>query len=439
MTFTKNNISFLFFFLILNGLGYSQEKNGKPSIHQLIQSQTDEIFDSLIKVRRDFHRHPELSREEVKTSKKIEDYLLSLGMEVKTNIGGYGVVGILKGAKEGKHIAWRADIDAMPSKFPDVVDFESKNKGIRHICGHDIHTTIGLGIANVLNSQKEDLAGTVYFIFQPAEETYTGAKAMINDGLFDMINPEEIYGLHITPSPSGVVATKAENVYAHRTKLEVVYQNKDQKNETIIYTKGLLSSLQTYGEESEFWDDKNLMDPQIGLANKNTIYKEYIAVVSDYFINETEKELKISAIVDASEKYLLKKFKADIKSNINESDFSENLLAVKFNFSEAMPIKDTPINDKELTNATLNSLSAIYGEKIIVPIYGVTSGQMADDFAYFQEKVPGVYFFLGGSNYKKGIIAMPHNPNFAVDEESIRSGVQVFSSMLAERLNILKD
>lgn len=207
MTLIQKTISFLFLVLFLNGLDLNgQETKATASIHQFIQSHTDEIFDSLVKIRRDLHKHPEVSGEEKRTSEKIAEYLLSLGLEVKTGIGGNGVVGILKATKEGKHIAWRADIDAMPSDIPDVVDFKSEDRGVRHICGHDVHTTIALGIANVLASQKKHLKGTIYFIFQPAEESFTGAKAMINDGLFDIIKPEEIYGLHITPSPSGIVS-----------------------------------------------------------------------------------------------------------------------------------------------------------------------------------------------------------------------------------------
>ena len=167
-----------------NELPVSIEK--EFSIHKNVQQHTSAIFDSLVKIRRDFHSCPEVSEKEKRTSKKVATYLESLGLEVKTNIGGYGVIGILNTGKIGKRVAWRADIDAIASDIPDVVDFSSKNEGVRHICGHDVHTTIGLGIANVLVSQKENLTGTVYFIFQPAEEIFKGAKAMIDDGLFDI-------------------------------------------------------------------------------------------------------------------------------------------------------------------------------------------------------------------------------------------------------------
>src|SRR5690606_34761716 len=141
------------------------------------------------------------------------------------------------GDKKGRSVAWRADIDAMPSNIPDVVDFGSEIPGIRHICGHDVHTTIAMGIANVLSRHKEELEGPVYFIFQPAEETYEGAKAMIDDGLYDIINPDEIYGLHISPFPVGTIATKSELVYAHTNVVEVVYKNTGNEESKISKTK----------------------------------------------------------------------------------------------------------------------------------------------------------------------------------------------------------
>src|SRR6056297_3765452 len=126
-------------------------------IHKNVQNRTDEIFDSLVNIRRDFHKYPELSELEKRTSTKVASYLESLGLEVIKGIGGYGVVGILNTGRPGKHIAWRADIDAIATDIPDVVDFSSKNEGIRHICGHDVHTTVGIGIADVLVSLKEHL------------------------------------------------------------------------------------------------------------------------------------------------------------------------------------------------------------------------------------------------------------------------------------------
>ncbi|MGB3143249.1 MAG: amidohydrolase, partial [Maribacter sp.] len=163
------------------------EVSSKPTA---VESRTGEIFERLVAFRRDIHRHPELGGEEKRTAEKIREYLTSLGLEVKTGIGGHGVVGILRGGKDGRKIAWRADMDALASNSRDVVAFQSSNPGVRHICGHDVHVAIALGIADVLVSLKNQINGTIYFVFQPSEENVRGAKAMMDDGLFEMIDPE---------------------------------------------------------------------------------------------------------------------------------------------------------------------------------------------------------------------------------------------------------
>ena len=143
----------------------SCKSSDEKTAHQKIEKQTNEIFTNLVEIRRDFHEHPELAGNEKRTSKIIAEYLSNLGLEVKKGVAGYGVVGILKGGKEGKNIAWRADMDAIPNDFPDEVSYKSKNNGIQHGCGHDVHIAIGLGIAEVLSKNKESIKGTIYFIF----------------------------------------------------------------------------------------------------------------------------------------------------------------------------------------------------------------------------------------------------------------------------------
>lgn len=404
------------------------------SIHKNVQQHTDAIFDSLVKIRRDFHRYPEVSEQEKRTSKKVAAYLASLGLEVKTDIGGYGVVGILNGDKKGKRIAWRADIDAMASDLPDVVDFPSKNEGVRHICGHDVHTTVGLGIANVLASVKENLHGTVYFVFQPAEEINKGAKAMIADGLFDLIQPDEIYGLHMSPYPVGTIATKSENVFVHITVAEIAYKASDNQDDLVDFTKKMMGSMQTYGPESKFWDNNSLFSPELGVTSPNTIYKDFTALIGDFQVQKSNDTLKIRVLLNASSKERLEAFLPAVKNKIERSIYAKELLSVRFNLQKGLHVMETPMNDEELTHAALKSISGIYGKQSVIPLYGVAPLQFSDDFAYFQKSVPGVYFFLGGSNPEKGAMAMPHTPNFAIDEECIRTGVNYFSSMIVERL-----
>jgi metal-dependent amidase/aminoacylase/carboxypeptidase family protein len=178
------------------------------SIHARIAAYIDKTAPEWIEVRRDIHRNPELSGQEVRTAKVVADRLRKLGFDVRTGIGRHGVVGILTGGRPGPLVAYRADMDAVRSTFPDPVDFASLTPGVRHICGHDVHVTIGLALASSLASVKGELPGRVMFIFQPAEERATGARAMLGAGLFTKDKPDAIFGLHSAPLESGVVSSK---------------------------------------------------------------------------------------------------------------------------------------------------------------------------------------------------------------------------------------
>jgi len=419
------SIQFLFFTFSI----FAQNEKIETSIHNSIQQRSDQIYDSLVKIRRDFHTYPELSEQEKRTSKKIAKYLKSLGLEVHTNIGGYGVVGILKTNNKGKHIAWRADIDALASDIPDVVDFQSKNEGVSHSCGHDVNATIGLGIANVLSSLKDNLKGTIYFIFQPSEENLKGAKAMMGDGLFELINPDEIYALHITPMPSGMIGTRADWLFAGYKSIKIDYKNSSENDSIVTFTKNLISNLQTVKPDSKFWDNRNLMSPEIGLANPNTIYKDYTTVNQKFIIEETDNQISISTFISASNEAKMDTILPLLKNKISASKYSKKLVGVTY--SGEYPIIN---NDIKLTNESMNSLSSIYGNQNVISLYGIIPDGRSDDFAYFQKQIPSVYFLLGGSNFAKGIISMPHSPNFSVDENSIKIGVNYFSSLIIERL-----
>ena len=174
-----------------------------------IDAHVKSITPGLVDIRRDLHRHPELSGEEVRTAGIVAARLKALGLEVRTAVGGHGVVGILRGGRPGPLVAYRADMDAVRSTADDPVEFRSVVPGIRHICGHDLHVTIGLGLASALASVRRDLPGSVMFVFQPAEERATGARAMLDAGLFAKELPAAIFGLHSAPLAVGVVMSKA--------------------------------------------------------------------------------------------------------------------------------------------------------------------------------------------------------------------------------------
>ena len=278
----------------------------------------------------------------------------------------------------------------------------------------------------MLSKIKEQLSGTIYFIFQPAEENWQGAKAMIDDGLFEIIDPEEIYALHLSPMPEGIIATRAKNLFADYKVIQLKFDKKEGVSELSNYVKNLLENLQNIPNDSPFWDMQTLMDPELGLINPNTIFKDYVTLNSEVFIKEN---LIIKASLSASDPDKLNSVLKQLKSEISQSEFSEDLIEIQFTEEIALVL-----NDKKLAEEAIQEISEVYGKQSSINLHGIIPDGRSDDFAYFQQKIPGVYFLMGGSNFHKGIISMPHSPNFNVDENCIKTGVQYFSSLIAEKL-----
>ncbi|UCG88138.1 MAG: amidohydrolase [Gemmatimonadota bacterium] len=199
----------------------------------------------LIALRRDLHQHPELSGAEERTSGVIAQRLQSLGFEVRTGVGGFGVVGMLHGAKPGPTIAFRADMDAVRSTAPDPVEFRSLTPGVRHICGHDVHVTVGLAIAEGIAMVRNDIAGSVMLVFQPAEENATGARAMLADDVFGSAKPDAIYAVHTAPFPVGQLATKPGGMMAGRDVVHVSISGSGDLDVAADSVRALISGVST--------------------------------------------------------------------------------------------------------------------------------------------------------------------------------------------------
>lgn len=402
--------------------------NAQTNLDSVISFDTDKIFNKLIDIRRHFHQNPELAEKENQTQKIVKKYLLDLGLQVETDIYGYGVVGILKGAKPGKKIAWRTDMDALPSDFPDNVDFKSKVKGVQHGCGHDIHLTIALGIAEVLAKNKQYLHGTVCFIFQPEEETFKGAKNMIMNGLFSRINPDEIYGLHVTALPVGQIMVKPNELFAYQKRFRIKFKNNISDEQVNELTQKIHSTLARSQNGSKPWEVQNMLDPQIGIASASTIFKDYLIMDEKFNTYSEDNALFIEAYLYETDSARLPNIIPTIQKIIEDNGYKDQLYSISF-------IQENPtvMNDPRLTDIAVKTIESIYGKGLMVNDYGQVP-YFNDDFAYFQQTIPGVYFFLGGSNFGKGMIAMNHAPNFEVDEECIKIGVRSFSSLIFERL-----
>lgn len=420
-------IQFLFPLLLACSVS-AQQNSEATSVHQSIQSETDKVFNKLVEIRRDLHENPELAGHEVRTQKVLEKYLINLGLEVQKDLYGRSLIGILKGGKKGKKIAWRADMDALPGNNADKVSFKSKNKGIWHGCGHDVHMAIGLGIAEVLSKYKKELKGTVYFIFQPEEETFIGARKMIDNGLFSKISPDEIYGLHVTALPVGQIMTKPEEIFAYQRRVKIELKNTLPDKEIKELSKKISLSLSRSENNSKPWEIQHISDPKIGLKNPNTIFKNYRIIDGNFTSGSDDKGFSVKTYIYETNSDKLNEIIPQIKQVLETNGYKDQLLSISY-------VQENPtiFNDKSLTNLASETLEKVYGKTAVVRDYGQVP-YFNDDFAFFQQKKQGVYFLLGGSNFKKGIIAMNHTPGFEVDEESIRNGVKSFSSLIYERL-----
>lgn len=424
----KMVIVLLFIGLITQIQSVADDSLKNINIHQKIQEKSEEIFPVLLKIRRDIHQNPELSGQEKRTSKLVREYLLSLGFEVKANIGGYGVVGILNSNKPGPVFAWRADMDAMQDSSHDPVEFKSKIQGVRHICGHDVHTTIALGMAKVISSLKDQIRGTVVFIFQPSEENFQGAKRMIREGLLDMVQPDAVFALHVGPFPTGAISAKAEEMFAYRlSQITIKFKNIKDDSEVKKEVVPLIQDLDTLPGTDIFRIP--LDDNKIGIFSPQSILKNYFKMPGDVLTKKDQGGLVFESRVYCSSARLFNKKLKELKETLSSGRWKDNLDEVTH--SHAQPVV---YNDPEIFKKSIHAIKSVYGENSFLPLYGIIP-VFNDDFAYFQQEIPGVYFFLGASDFEQGIVSMPHTPNFAVDEKSIKTGVNYFSSMIVELLN----
>jgi metal-dependent amidase/aminoacylase/carboxypeptidase family protein len=406
---------------------YGQKAKSNINIQESIKLETDKIFDKLVQIRRDFHENPELAGKEKRTQEVVKQHLLDLGLQVETDIYGYGVIGVLKGYKKGKNIAWRIDMDALPNDFPDKSDFKSKVKGVQHGCGHDVHMAVALGIAEVLAKHKKSLQGTVYFIFQPEEETFKGAKAIVENKKFAQFKLDEIYALHVTALPAGQIMVKPNEMYAYQKEIGIQFKNALSNEEVKDLSAKIRKSLVRTINSSKPWEIQSILDPKIGLTNPNTIFKDYLIADENFRSYSKNDTFRLNAEIYETDASRVKNIIPAVEQVIKDNNFGSQLLSVSF-------IKENPtvLNHPDLTRTSVNTLENIYGKGFVTADYGQIP-YFNDDFAYFQQKVPGVYFLLGGSNFEKGNIAMNHAPNFEVDEECIRAGVRTFSSLLFQR------
>lgn len=410
------------------------EIQAQSDIKSLIEKNSKAIENKVISWRRDFHEHPELGNEEIRTAKIVANHLRSLGLEVQENVAFTGVIGLLKGAKPGKVVALRADMDGLPVTERVDVPFKSKimteyngqKTGVMHACGHDSHVAILMGVAEVLAGLKNELSGSVKFIFQPAEEGVLnkkiafGADGMIKAGCLENPKVDVIFGLHInSQTPSGVIAYKSGPTMAAVDDLNITVKGKQTHGaypwegiDPIVASAQIINGLQT-------------------IVSRNVRLIEAPAVVTvgaihggirHNIIPEEVKMIGTIRTLGSDQRILVHKRINAIAKNIAISAGCE----AEVNIVNGYP---TTVNNPELTSQMLPTLKFSAGEANIKEI-PATMG--AEDFSYFQEKIPGFFFFLGGMDPKKlpSEVAPHHTPDFYIDETGFTLGVKTFCNLV---------
>lgn len=397
---------------------------------QTVKQDTDAIFEKLVAIRRDIHEHPELAGQEVRTAGKIAAQLRELGLEVQTGLYGQSVVGVLRGGRPGKTVAWRADLDALPGFYPDPESFRSKTPNVHHACGHDIHIVIALGMAEVLAKQRANLSGNVVFIFQPEEETFKGAKGLIDGGILSRMKLDEIYGVHVTAFSAGEIRVRPGEMFAHQRRIRIALKNELSDAQVEALSKQVQNAMFRARPDAKPWEIQRLVDPAVGVGVPTTSFQDFSFMDSNFDRQVEGGELRLSAYLYETDATKLDGLIPRIEAAVAASGHKAQLRGVSF--VQANP---TVMNHPELTLAAVSALEQGSAPNTVLPLYG-QAPFFNDDFAYFQQKVPGVYFFLGGSNFQKGMIAFNHAPNFHADEETIRGGVQSFSALMLSRMGV---
>jgi amidohydrolase len=416
--------SFVVLGLFVSGFSSAQVSG---ALQTKIDKQAKEIEPRMIEWRRNFHQNPELSNREFKTAAKIAEHLKALGIEVQTGVAHTGVVGILKAPKPGPVIALRADMDALPVTERNSLPFASKAKttfndqetGVMHACGHDAHVAILMSVAEILSKNKNELKGTIKFIFQPAEEgppagEKGGAGYMVEEGVLENPKVDVIFGLHVRSiTKLGVIEYRPKGFMAASDWFTIKVYGKQSHGsrpwlgvDPIVVSSQIIAGLQTI------------------VSRQSDLTKE-AAVISVGRINAGVRENIIPETLEMSG--TIRTFDAGMQKLIHEKI---KLTATKIAESsgaraEVIIDKKTPVtyNDEKLTRQLVGSLQHAAGEKNVLEISPDTG---SEDFAYYQEKIPGMFFFVGACPPDVDPAKAPshHTPDFMMDERSMLVGLK---------------
>jgi amidohydrolase len=427
----KITVSALFFFgFIFNSFGQTNDEK--------IDKLSNDIEGKVIEWRRHIHENPELSNREFNTAKYIAKHLRSLGIEVQEGVAKTGVVGLLKGDLPGKVVALRADMDALPVierndlSFKSLVmsEYNGKKTGVMHACGHDTHVAILMGAAEVLSKMKSKIKGTVKFIFQPAEEGAPkgeegGAELMVKENVLKNPDVDAIFGLHINSATDvGSIKYKSGGIMAAAQTFEVNIKGKQAHGsrpwtsvDPILTAASIIQGLQTIiSRETELTKEGAVIT--VGVIN---------AGIRSNIIPETAKLIGTIRTLDYDMQKFINKRMQEMVPAIAKVHRAEATIEI----SKGLPIT---YNHIELTEKMLPTLQRIAGIEKVVNISAITG---AEDFSFYQQKIPGLYFFLGGKSLdiKPEDASGHHTPDFVIDESGFVLGIKTMTALTLDYLN----
>ncbi|OPZ94266.1 MAG: N-acyl-L-amino acid amidohydrolase [Firmicutes bacterium ADurb.Bin419] len=389
----------------------------------IIKQNSSDILDEIKSIRRKIHQFPELGFNEFKTSSLIATYLEKLGLSVTKGIAGTGVTALLEGIAPGPTVAIRADMDALPILEENDVQYASANKGIMHACGHDVHTSIALGAANILSKNRDKITGNVKFIFQPAEEGLGGAKEMINEGVLKNPKVDAIIALHVSPGiKSGQISISSGPVMASPAEFEI----------------------EITGKGGHAAEPQKAVDPIVIGTNITNLFQTIVS----RNVDPLKSAVLSVTCFHAGTAFNIIPSKATIKGTVRSFDplihkeISRKMNAILSSVTDGMEAEYTfeyklgypsVINSKEVVDLIVEASSKVIPEKKI--ILGNQASMLAEDFSYYLNNIPGALFNLGCTHPTDEHFENLHSSKFNVDESCIATGMEIFAQTVMDYLN----
>ncbi|GIP37268.1 putative hydrolase YtnL [Paenibacillus sp. J31TS4] len=378
---------------------------------------------SLVAVRRELHRHPELSLKEARTAALVAERLTELGLPVQTNVGGYGVVAELAGGRPGPTVALRADMDALPIEEETGLPFASEHPGVMHACGHDAHTAMLLGAAELLTARRDELAGTVRFLFQAAEEVNAGAKGMIADGALEGVS--EIYGLHNLPTlAAGKVATRYGSLMGSVDRIELTLEGKgghgaipDQSIDPVVSASAIVMALQT------------------AASREISPFDPVVVTIGSLRAGEANNVIPHRAELTGTVRTFSPRVQAGMKERL-ERIVTETAAAYRchadFRYIEQNPVL---VSHDLCVQHVEETADRLLGAENRVEAAPTMAGE---DFAVYLTQIPGAFFWLGSGPEENAEQAYGlHHPKFDVNETCLPTGASLLAAIAASRLEAL--